>query len=141
MLQPNMTDYDFLKLLIANMVIQDYHKFIAKEELEKKLYRYSKDLKYMPLFKNITGYEGIDYNFIDLDRAFKKAYASGLLREICDMNETRVAINITKKNACQIYQQFQKEEQLAMSNLCAEICDAMRKENFYAPEADIKKYN
>lgn len=81
--KPNINEYEFLLLLVSVRILQGKTPIFANEELQKKLYSFYDSPEFKFLFEDICKKESIDgNNYVNLDTAFQKAYALGLLLPI-----------------------------------------------------------
>lgn len=111
----------FLKLLISYMVTKNQFFIPEKKELQKELVKFYDDPVCEVLFRNIAKVDGINYKYVDLRNAFESAYFNGILRVFRDSNEDKNMINITPKQAVEIYMQYNYEQLVAMDKICKEL--------------------
>ena len=130
----NISDYQFLRLLLSNMSVLGYSPIIKNHELEKKLYYYLyyyyDDPGYHFLFEDIMKKESIDgNNYVDLSVAFQTAYTLGILTLIRDsFNEVKSVNLISKKEAEEIVLLADQKQVEAINDLCMQMshkrCDS-----------------
>ena len=74
------TNYDFLNLLVATVVLSGRVPILDNRELQDDLYEFVDDPKFSFLFEDIWQDEkGSESNYIDLNNAFVNAYSIGTL--------------------------------------------------------------
>lgn len=117
-LKSKISEYNFLKLFISTMVIQNQGIIINKYELECKLFDFYDDPNFHFLFEDICKKIGIDTKSINLDYAFQSALTFGLLSLVKDFGSVRFIINISKEDAKKINSEFSTYEKIAMKELC-----------------------
>ena len=111
----------FLKLFVSYMVTKNQLFIPDKKELQKELVKFYDDPVCEILFRNIEKIDGINYKYVNLSNAFESAYFSGILRVFRDSNEDKNMINITPKQAIEIYMQYNYEQLVAMDKICREL--------------------
>lgn len=121
-INPDINEYEFLLLLVSVRILQGKTPIFVNEELQKKLYPFYDSLEFKFLFEDICKKESIDgNNYVNLDTAFQKAYALGLLLPIQDGKSLKSSINCSKKEAEYLVSNFTKEVVDAMSNLSSNV--------------------
>jgi len=119
--KPKISEYNFLRLLSSNMIIQKQGVIINKYDLEKNLYYFYDNPYFNFLFEDVCKRENIDNNYVDLNVAFQTAYTFGLLILIQDSGDVRAIINLTEEEAMKINSEFDSNEIIAMKKLCDEL--------------------
>ena len=119
--KPEISEYEFLRLLSSTMVMQKQDIIINKSDLEKKLYYFYDNPKFHFLFEDICRKKSIDNNYVDLTVAFQSAYTFGLLILIRGFKDIRYIINLTQGEAVQINSEFDYNKVIAMNKLCDEL--------------------
>ena len=87
--QYNFEEYDFLRLLISTMVVQEYNVCFNNDQLEKQLYEFYDDERYECLLKKVSCHraDGEEGSRVVLNDSFAFAYAFRLLAPLvkgCD---------------------------------------------------------
>lgn len=122
--KPEISDYSFLRLFSATIILQDQNPIIDNHQLEKELFEYYNKEEYHFLFEDFKKKEDkiiTDGNYIELNEVFQQGYAFGLLLMLRDNHHIKSIINITKEDAKEILSTFDVEQVNAMSNLCNEL--------------------
>ncbi len=118
----NITEYEFLRLLVSTMMIQERTPIFENQQLQKELYEYYNHPDFQFLFEDICKKESIENNnYVDLGNAFQIAYALGLLSMLQDSGNLKSVINLSKEESKQNILQFAKRERDAMSKLVTEL--------------------
>lgn len=114
----NMTEYEFLRLLVSTMMIQEKSPIFENQQLQKELYEYYNHPDFQFLFEDICKKESIENNnYVDLGNAFQVAYALGLLSMLQDSGNLKSVINLSKEESRQNILQFSKRERETMDEL------------------------
>ena len=116
--KPQISNYDFLRLLLSTMIMQNYGVIIEKYALEKKLYDFYGNPDFIFLFEDLGKKESIDNNYVDLGVAVQTALTFGLLIIVQSNNNLRFKIEITEEEALSIISEFNPDEVIAMKRLC-----------------------
>lgn len=120
--KPNINEYEFLLLLVSVKILQGKTPIFANEELQKKLYSFYDSPEFKFLFEDICKKESIDgNNYVNLDTAFQKAYALGLLLPIQGGKSLKSLVICLRAEAEYIVSNFTKEVVDAMSNLSSKV--------------------
>jgi len=137
--KPKISEYNFLRLLSSNMIIQKQGVIINKYDLEKNLYYFYDNPYFNFLFEDVCKRENIDNNYVDLNVAFQTAYTFGLLILIQDSGDVRAIINLTEEEAMKINSEFDSNEIIAMKKLCDELKNLKEEKSLVLTK--IKKVN
>ena len=116
------SEYKFLKLFVATMVVEKYGRFILKSKLQHDLLKVydNKDLHF--LFEDVCKKENVDDSYVDLNEAFLNAQAFGLLTMIHDADTyIKYVINLSEKDAKYLMSQFSENEIYAMISLVHQL--------------------
>lgn len=119
--RPNISEYDFLRLLVSTMIIQKQSTIIENHKLEKDLYDFYSNPDFHFLFEDVCKKDSIDNKYVDLNVAFQTAYAFGLLTMIKDSSDIRSIINLSEKEAIETNSQYKLNEVEAMNELCKKL--------------------
>ena len=138
-LKPKISEYNFLRLLSSNIIIQKQGVIINKYDLEKNLYYFYDNPYFNFLFEDVCKRENIDNNYVDLNVAFQTAYTFGLLILIQDSGDVRAIINLTEEEAMKINSEFDSNEIIAMKKLCDELKNLKEEKSLVLTK--IKKVN
>ena len=118
----NITGYEFLRLLVSTMMIQERTPIFENQQLQKELYAYYNHPDFQFLFEDICKKESIENNnYVDLGNAFQVAYALGLLSMLQDSCNLKSVINLSKEESKQNILQFSKRQREAMDELVTEL--------------------
>lgn len=138
--KPQISEYNFLRLLSSTLILKKQDIIIKKYDLEKKLYDFYDNPKFRFLFEDICKRDNLDNNYIDLNVAFETAYVFGLLILIQDNGDVRSIINLTEDSAKKIISEFDQKEIIAMSKLCDEL-KSYKKDNYKVLTKTIKNHS
>lgn len=138
--KPQISEYNFLRLLSSTLILKKQDIIIKKYDLEKNLYDFYDNPKFRFLFEDICKRDNLDNNYIDLNVAFETAYAFGLLILIQDNGDVRSIINLTEDSAKKIISEFDQKEIIAMSKLCDEL-KSYKKDNYKVLTKTIKNHS
>ena len=105
---PILTEFSFLRLLLASFVVNKDNHIINKNELEYKLYYFCDDPEFHFLFSNICKiYFTDEVGQVDLSSAFQAAYAFGLLNILSDVSRNiNFLINLSDEEAKKIISEY-----------------------------------
>lgn len=114
-----LSGFNFLRLLVSTMVVQDFNRIFDNYELERQLFEFYNEDEYHFLFESIsTDVSKINNERIILDDAFQFAYAFSILTYISDGRSIRSAINLSENEALDIISNFGERQVGAMDSLC-----------------------
>lgn len=97
---PDITDFGFLKLLLATIVKEKHEIIIEKIKLQENLYEFYHDNEFSFLFEDIVPGKIENYrskHYVDLTDAFLKAEVFGLLA-VCNVNSSDIKYLIHLRN-------------------------------------------
>lgn len=113
-----MLEYDFFKLFLATIKLNDYNPVLKRNELQEKLFELYDLEEFKTLFYDVVKKETIDSKHIDLSDAFLYAYAYGMIYMIHDSSdEVKYLVNIDDKQALKALSQYTEEEKTSMIKL------------------------
>lgn len=127
-LEEEFSEYDFLRLYSAITILKGLSPVIINEKLEKQLFRYYNTLVFMKLFENVYD-KGKGY--VNLNKAFKKAYEMGLMQISEDSGELRSIINCSTEEAKRIMFEYDEEYIGSMSKLIYLLSNSSNKQKTY----------
>ncbi len=126
------TNYDFLNLLVATVVLSGRVPILDNRELQDDLYEFVDDPKFSFLFEDIWQDEkGSESNYIDLNNAFVNAYSIGTLSFVNNNGNVQSIINLSKEQAKEYILQFQLSYTEAMRKLVSQIYDYKKNNSNY----------
>lgn len=126
-----LTDYDFLRLLVSSMVLHGQNPIIENHKLEQSLYMFYDRTEYHDLFEDVCKREDTvgKNSYVDLNEAFQSGYAFGLLLQIHDgYGEQRSLINLSMDEAKEMQTEYTTKQVEVIANLSHELVG--QKENF-----------
>lgn len=113
-----MLEYDFFKLFLATIKLNDYNPVLKRNELQEKLFELYDLEEFKTLFYDVVKKETIDSKHIDLSDAFLYAYAYGMIYMIHDSSdEVKYLVSIDDKQALKALSQYTEEEKTSMIKL------------------------
>ena len=111
-----MLEYDFFKLFLATIKLNDYNPVLKRNELQEKLFELYDLEEFKTLFYDVVKKETIDSKHIDLSDAF--LYAYGMIYMIHDSSdEVKYLVSIDDKQALKALSQYTEEEKTSMIKL------------------------
>lgn len=114
----------FLKLYLSTMITQKQETIIDNHQLEKDLYMFHNSSNYNFLFEEIIKKDdkiNPENSYLDLNTAFKNAYASGILIMIEENGDLMSIINLTEEEAQKLISHFSYEQVKAMKKLYFDV--------------------
>ncbi len=136
---PFLTEFNFLKLLLAIYVINKYNNIIDKSELEHELYWFYDKSEFHFLFIDICKKESVDNSYyVDLSCAFQTANELGLINIINDTgNNIKFTINMSEEEAKIILKNYSLKVRFYMLKLFKKLKQEAEKNKFdYIPSND-----
>lgn len=127
--KPDISEYGFIRLYSATVILQGKNPIFENHKLEKDLYRYHSNEEYNFLFEDIVIREDKifkDSSYLDLNAGLGQGYALGLLLPL-HTNNLKSIINISKDEAKEILSSFNEKQIVAMENLCNEMTEEKNK--------------
>ena len=121
----DLTEIQFLTILIATMKINAMENIIDKYQLQRDLYPFYENENFKILFQDIIKKELPDDHFVDLSVPFEYAYAMGMLSLIKDCNDVKSIINISEEDANLILAKANPNIVSKMN----ELCNSLRAKN------------
>ncbi len=119
--KPPISEYGFLELFVATMVLQKQPTIIKKYDLQESLYNAYDNPEFHFLFGDICRKTTITEKEVDLDTAFQKATIFGLLVPIINGIDMTYIIVITEETAKEIVAKYNEKATIAMDKLCAQL--------------------
>ena len=129
--KPNISEYGFIRLYSATVILQGKNPIFENHKLEKDLYRYHSNEEYNFLFEDIVIREDKIFkenSYVNLNAGLGQGYALGLLLPL-HTNNLKSIINISKDEAKEILSSFNEKQIVAMENLCNEMTEEKNKMN------------
>ena len=130
--KPDISEYGFIRLYSATVILQGKNPIFENHELEKDLYKYYDKEEYNFLFEDIVKREDKifkDSSYLDLNTAIGQGYALGLLLPLHGSHNLKSIINLSRENASEILSSFNEKQIVAMENLCNEMDEEKNKIN------------
>ena len=127
--KPNISEYGFIRLYSAIVILQGKNPIFENHELEKDLFKYYDKEEYNFFFEDIVKREDKifkDSSYLDLNAGLGQGYALGLLLPL-HTNNLKSIINISKDEAKEILSSFNEKQIVAMENLCNEMTEEKNK--------------
>lgn len=103
--KPIISDFDFLKVYCA-VSLANGKTLLKKEELEKDLFKYTEDVRFIELFSDIEKISSTDLSRVNLDDAFLNAYAYGYILKIHDVGPCKSKIIMSPIHAKEVLKQY-----------------------------------
>ena len=98
--KPEISDYSFLRLFSATIILQDQNPIIDNHQLEKDLFEYYNKEEYHFLFEDLKKKEDVlitDGNYVELNEVFQQGYAFGLLLMLRDAHHIKSILILRKR--------------------------------------------
>ena len=130
--KPDISEYGFIRLYSATVILQGKNPIFENHELEKDLYKYYDKEEYNFLFEDIVKREDKifkDSSYLNLNTAIGQGYALGLLLPLQCSHNLKSIINLSRENASEILSSFNEKQIVAMGNLCNEMDEEKNKIN------------
>ena len=130
--KPDISEYGFIRLYSATVILQGKNPIFENHELEKDLYKYYDKEEYIFLFEDIVKSEDKifkDSSYLDLNAAIGQGYSLGLLLPLQGSKNLKSIINLSRENASEILSSFNEKQIVAMENLCNEMTEEKNKMN------------
>lgn len=132
--KPDISEYGFIRLYSATVILQGKNPIFENHELEKDLYKYYDKEEYNFLFEDIVKREDKifkDSSYLALNAAIGQGYALGLLLPLPlqGSHNLNSIINLSRENASEILSSFNEKQIVAMENLCNEMNEEKNKRN------------
>lgn len=132
--KPDISEYGFIRLYSATVILQGKNPIFENHELEKDLYKYYDKEEYNFLFEDIVKREDKifkDSSYLALNAAIGQGYALGLLLPLPlqSSHNLNSIINLSRENASEILSSFNEKQIVAMGNLCNEMDEEKNKRN------------
>ena len=130
--KPDISEYGFIRLYSATVILQGKNPIFENHELEKDLYKYYDKEEYNFLFEDIVKREDKifkDSSYLNLNIAIGQGYALGLLLPLQCSHNLKSIINLSRENASEILSSFNEKQIVAMENLCNEMDEEKNKRN------------
>ncbi len=127
--KPDISEYGFIRLYSATVILQGKNPIFENHKLEKDLYRYHSNEEYNFLFEDIVIREDKIFkenSYVNLNASFLQCYTFGLLLPL-HTNNLKSIINISKDEAKEILSSFNEKQIVAMENLCNEMTEEKNK--------------
>ena len=127
--KPDISEYGFIRLYSATVILQGKNPIFENHELEKDLFKYYDKEEYNFFFEDIVKREDKifkDSSYLDLNAGLGQGYALGLLLPL-HTNNLKSIINISKDEAKEILSSFNEKQIVAMENLCNEMTEKKNK--------------
>ena len=128
--KPNISEYGFIRLYSAIVILQGKNPIFENHELEKDLFKYYDKEEYNFFFEDIVKREDKifkDNSYLDLNAAIGQGYALGLLLPLQGSKNLKSIINLSRENASEILSSFNEKQIVAMENLCNEMTEEKNK--------------
>ena len=130
--KPDISEYGFIRLYSATVILQGKNPIFENHELEKDLFKYYDKEEYNFFFEDIVKREDKifkDSSYLDLNAGLGQGYALGLLLPLQESKNLKSIINLSRENASEILSSFNKKQIVAMGNLCNEMDEEKNKIN------------
>ena len=117
-LKPEISEYQFFRLLLATMVNENYPTTIKKFELEDKLYKFHKKAEFSFLFEDLAMHNKLECRSVDLNSVFIISHAAGFISLMEDLsNDMNYAITMDNETAELILKKSNEKHKTAVSHL------------------------
>ena len=130
--KPDISEYGFIRLYSATVILQGKNPIFENHELEKNLFKYYNKEEYNFFFEDIVKREDKifkDSSYLDLNAGLGQGYALGLLLPLQGSKNLKSIINLSRENASEILSSFNEKQIVAMENLCNEMDEEKNKIN------------
>lgn len=130
--KPDISEYGFIRLYSATVILQGKNPIFENHELEKDLFKYYDKEEYNFFFEDIVKREDKifkDSSYLDLNAGLGQGYALGLLLPLQGSKNLKSIINLSRENASEILSSFNEKQIVAMGNLCNEMDEEKNKIN------------
>lgn len=127
--KPDVSEYDFFKILASSIVLSGENIVIEKNQLQKRLYSFCKRQEYCSLFNNIPKCDdySLENAYVDLSCSFQKACTLKILLNLDDCySKSKFLVDMTDEEAEKIQFGYDQKVVALINKLCNELFNQKR---------------